>query len=96
MQRDDQTKVDDDLPSLGGTAAAIADAVRPCGRRRTRPALGGAFRLAYTGGDRGWVGDVPRFRFSTERLSRLGWKPRLGSDEAVLRAIDEIAGKGLS
>jgi UDP-glucose 4-epimerase len=28
--------------------------------------------IAYTGGDRGWVGDVPRFRYSTERLSRLG------------------------
>jgi UDP-glucose 4-epimerase len=47
-------------------------------------------RIAYTGGDRGWVGDVPRFRYSTERLSRLGWQPELSSDEAVLRAIDEI------
>jgi UDP-glucose 4-epimerase len=49
-------------------------------------------RIVYTGGDRGWVGDVPRFRYSTERLSRLGWQPELSSDEAVLRAIDEIAG----
>jgi UDP-glucose 4-epimerase len=48
--------------------------------------------IAYTGGDRGWVGDVPRVRYSTERLARLGWQPRLSSDEAVLRAIDEIAG----
>ena len=47
--------------------------------------------IAYTGGDRGWVGDVPRFRYSTERLARLGWQPGLSSDEAVLRAIDEIA-----
>ena len=47
--------------------------------------------LAYTGGDRGWVGDVPRFRYSTERLAQLGWRPGLTSDEAVLRAIDEIA-----
>lgn len=47
--------------------------------------------IAYTGGSRGWVGDVPHFRYSTERLARLGWKPRLTSDEAVLRAIDEIA-----
>jgi UDP-glucose 4-epimerase len=46
--------------------------------------------IAYTGGDRGWVGDVPRFRYSTERLARLGWQPGLSSDEAVLRAIDEI------
>lgn len=48
--------------------------------------------LAYTGGDRGWVGDVPRFRYSTERLAQLGWRPGLTSDEAVIRAIDEIAG----
>jgi UDP-glucose 4-epimerase len=48
--------------------------------------------LAYTGGDRGWVGDVPRFRYSTERLAQLGWRPGLSSDEAVLRAIEEIAG----
>jgi UDP-glucose 4-epimerase len=48
--------------------------------------------IAYTGGDRGWVGDVPRFRYSTERLARLGWRPEMSSDEAVLRAIDEIAG----
>jgi UDP-glucose 4-epimerase len=48
-------------------------------------------KIAYTGGDRGWVGDVPRFRYSTDRLSRLGWQPKLSSDEAVLRAIDEIA-----
>jgi UDP-glucose 4-epimerase len=47
--------------------------------------------LAYTGGDRGWVGDVPRFRYSTERLAKLGWRPGLTSDEAVLRGIDEIA-----
>jgi UDP-glucose 4-epimerase len=48
--------------------------------------------IAYTGGDRGWVGDVPRFRYSTERLTRLGWQAALSSDEAVVRAIDEIAG----
>ena len=35
--------------------------------------------IAYAGGDRGWVGDVPRFRYSAERLARLGWKPKLSS-----------------
>lgn len=48
-------------------------------------------RIAYTGGDRGWKGDVPRFRYSIERLNQLGWKPLLSSDEAVIRAIDEMA-----
>ncbi len=47
--------------------------------------------IAYAGGDRGWVGDVPRFVYSTERLARLGWRPALSSDEAVLRAAAELA-----
>jgi UDP-glucose 4-epimerase len=47
--------------------------------------------IVYTGGDRGWVGDVPRFRYSTRRLTQLGWHPHLNSDQAVLRAIDELA-----
>jgi UDP-glucose 4-epimerase len=46
--------------------------------------------IAYAGGDRGWVGDVPRFAYSTQRLAELGWRPRLSSDEAVLRAIAEL------
>ena len=47
--------------------------------------------IAYSGGDRGWVGDVPRFAYSTERLARLGWRPTLSSDEAVRRAAGELA-----
>lgn len=47
--------------------------------------------IAYTGGDRGWVGDVPRFSYSTKKLKRLGWTPRITSDEAAIRAIDEMA-----
>jgi UDP-glucose 4-epimerase len=47
--------------------------------------------IQYTGGDRGWVGDVPRFKYSTERLRQLGWQPSMSSDAAVVRAINEIA-----
>jgi UDP-glucose 4-epimerase len=46
--------------------------------------------IAYAGGDRGWVGDVPRFAYSTDRLARLGWRPHLSSDQAVLRAAEEL------
>jgi len=50
---------------------------------------------AYTGGDRGWTGDVPKMRLSIERLVDLGWEPAIESDEAVRRSarelIDEIA-----
>jgi len=44
----------------------------------------------YTGGDRGWVGDVPRMRLSIEKLSALGYEPELSSDDAVERATREM------
>src|SRR5580658_8847706 len=47
--------------------------------------------IAYTGGDRGWVGDVPRFNYSVAKLAALGWRPKLTSDQAVARAADDIA-----
>ena len=45
----------------------------------------------YTGGERGWTGDVPRMRLSVEKLSALGWEPSLSSDESVRRAAHELA-----
>lgn len=44
----------------------------------------------YTGGDRGWTGDVPRMRLSVEKLAALGWEPSTSSDEAVERATREL------
>jgi UDP-glucose 4-epimerase len=41
--------------------------------------------------NRGWVGDVPKFHYLTDKLQTMGWKPVLGSEAAVLRAIDEVA-----
>jgi UDP-glucose 4-epimerase len=44
----------------------------------------------FTGGDRGWVGDVPRMRLSVEKLAALGWEPETSSDDAVRRATREL------
>jgi UDP-glucose 4-epimerase len=44
----------------------------------------------YTGGDRGWTGDVPKMRLSIEKLSALGWEPSLSSDESVRWATREL------
>jgi UDP-glucose 4-epimerase len=44
----------------------------------------------FTGGDRGWVGDVPRMRLSIEKLSALGYEPSGSSDDAVRRATREL------
>jgi len=41
----------------------------------------------FTGGERGWVGDVPRMQLSVKKLKSLGWKPPIGSRESVRRAI---------
>jgi len=47
----------------------------------------------YTGGDRGWPGDVPQVRFNVEKINKLGWKARYTSDEAVRKAIRDILRK---
>ncbi len=52
--------------------------------------VGGNVKIAYGEGNRGWIGDVPRFRYSIEKLKKLGWHPRLTSTEAVARAVREI------
>ena len=47
--------------------------------------------IRYTGGNRGWPGDVPRFSYSTSKLRDLGWRPQLSSMQSVFRAVNEIA-----
>ena len=53
-------------------------------------AHGGGARIAYTGGERGWTGDVPVQLLSIERMERLGWSPRYTSDVAIDRTIEEM------
>lgn len=48
-------------------------------------------RIAFGYGNKGWVGDVPRFAYSTAKLSSLGWRPHLGSAQAICKAVDQIA-----
>jgi UDP-glucose 4-epimerase len=45
---------------------------------------------AYTGGERGWTGDVPRMRLSIEKVSALGWEPSTPSDRAVRNAAEQL------
>lgn len=47
--------------------------------------------LKYTGGSRGWRGDVPQVKLDTTRMTRLGWKPKLSSTESVRRTAREVA-----
>ena len=45
---------------------------------------------SFTGGDRGWTGDVPKMRLSIEKLRALGWEPGESSDEAVRSAAERL------
>ena len=42
-------------------------------------------------GNKGWVGDVPKFQYAVERLREIGWSPNRNSADAVRCAIDQIA-----
>jgi UDP-glucose 4-epimerase len=54
-------------------------------------------RYEFTGGDRGWKGDVPVVRFDVSKMKSIGWKAQRTSAAAVrdsIRAmIEEINGK---
>ena len=69
---------DDDGCTVRNIAKAVVDAASP-----------GA-RIQVGSEDRGWVGDVPRYRYAVGKLKTLGWRARLSSCEAVQRAVHEI------
>lgn len=41
----------------------------------------------YTGGDRGWNGDVPIVRLNTDKIRSLGWRSKYNSAESIRAAI---------
>jgi UDP-glucose 4-epimerase len=55
---------------------------------------------SYTGGDRGWKGDVPIVRFRSNKLASRGWHCTHSSREAIIASIDasiaEATSNGLS
>jgi UDP-glucose 4-epimerase len=44
-------------------------------------------RFEYTGGDRGWKGDVPVVRLDTARIRALGWQNEMNTREALRRSM---------
>jgi UDP-glucose 4-epimerase len=50
----------------------------------------GSVRLDYTGGDRGWKGDVPIVRLNTDRIRSLGWANEKSTRAALHASMDAM------
>ncbi len=64
------------------TVKAIADLAVECVGLRP-----GSVRYDFTGGDRGWKGDVPVVRLNTDRIRSLGWRCQMTSRQALQASI---------
>lgn len=47
-------------------------------------------KIIFGLGNKGWVGDVSKFTYNIEKVKALGWRPKLNSSDAILKAINEI------
>lgn len=52
-------------------------------------------KFNYTGGDRGWKGDVPRFSYDISKVLSTGWNPKHTSDEAVKQTVKDAVAAGM-
>ncbi len=50
-------------------------------------------KLLYTGGDRGWKGDVPVIRLKSEKIRSLGWTNEFTTAEAIERSVTSMVNK---
>jgi UDP-glucose 4-epimerase len=67
------------------TVSEIADmAVEVAGLPR------GSVTYEFTGGDRGWKGDVPVVRMNSDRIRALGWANRLTAAEALRSSLQAL------
>ncbi|WML66861.1 MAG: UDP-glucose 4-epimerase [Methanoregula sp. SKADARSKE-2] len=46
--------------------------------------------IRFTGGERGWVGDVPKMQLAIDKIKALQWKPQTGSRESVRIAVSAM------
>ncbi len=46
--------------------------------------------IIYGEENRGWIGDVPKFLYDTEKAQKAGWIPTLNSEQSVRKAIKQI------
>lgn len=46
--------------------------------------------IVFGSGNKGWVGDVPKFKYSIKKLENLGWQPSMGSRAAIELSAKQI------
>jgi len=64
--------------SVTTIAESVIDIVKPTAKIR------------YTGGERGWAGDIAQVRLDTKKMESLDWKTSYTSDEAVKKAVTDL------
>lgn len=52
--------------------------------------LGVQPKLEYSGGDRGWIGDNPLIFLDTKKIQSLGWGPKCGIRDGVIRTVEYL------
>jgi UDP-glucose 4-epimerase len=52
-----------------------------------------AVEYEFTGGARGWKGDIPFYRLDTQKIRRLGWANRRSSRQAVEDSVAAMVGE---
>ncbi|MHC1605636.1 MAG: NAD-dependent epimerase/dehydratase family protein [Candidatus Methanofastidiosia archaeon] len=47
-------------------------------------------KFKFTGGEKGWKGDIPKMQLSIEKLESLGWTPEYNSGAAVRKTLEDL------
>ena len=43
--------------------------------------------IIYSGGDRGWIGDIPKFKYDLLKIKELDWVPKFNSNQAIKMSL---------
>jgi len=76
----DKSKEDVNIFNIGSEGTISATGI---GRAIVEEMKLSEVKFIYTGGSRGWKGDVPRMRLDIEKLKDIGWKPAYTSERSV-------------
>jgi UDP-glucose 4-epimerase len=47
-------------------------------------------KVIYTGNDRGWVGDIPISILNAIKINKLGWFPKMSSEDSIRRTVQYL------